>query len=490
MAAPPYSYGGGGQYRNAVLNQMQEDPYAPNDDYRYPTNPLQGRAPTGQGAAITSSVGALAPTVAKQFAPQVASSLVEGGVRGATSTLGSAAGPIGIGTEIVGSALKPKVQAATPSPYGDLTDQYSRREEGSGEGIAGGAVKWGGRGLQAGSYFGPVGTVVGGVGGALGGAIAGAFNKNAASAYSDFNRRDAEQAIREMYKTRGGRDVTPEELNRILVGAGTKPGDQFVGEKGLYSILQSLDQNFAQERIADPNAEAAQAVGASPRTAMPEGTAVARSALDGNDGAYGAPANTTAGTPADATTPPADATTPPAQDTTKWDTDGYAKPAYTAANPAKTAPPGWSNEKWNNPNHQTPKYVIGRILSQFPPRTENVDAAVAEINKAFPGTTRVSNGDIKVPGLGVIDVLQAADVGGKAWHFGTGGGKGSTKGKASSGSGSAGAPGITSYAGGYDSSGDVSGGSTIQDIIRRIQGISGGKKPGVLSARDAVLNQF
>jgi len=97
---------------------------------------------------------------------------------------------------------------------------------------------------------------------------------------------------------------------------------------------------------------------------------------------------------------------------------GYARPAYVAPKYAAHPMPGWDRAKWADPNHQTPKYVIGRILSGFKPRTENMDRVVAEIAKAYPGTRRTGSGDITIPGIGSTDILQAADVGGKGWRFG------------------------------------------------------------------------
>jgi len=107
-----------------------------------------------------------------------------------------------------------------------------------------------------------------------------------------------------------------------------------------------------------------------------------------------------------------------------WNTDNYPKPGWVAQNPAGHPMPGWDRAKWANPNHQTPKYVIGRILSQYAPRTENMDAVVAEIARAYPGTRRTGSGDITVPGIGSTDILRAADVGGKGWQFGGQGGGG------------------------------------------------------------------
>jgi len=151
------------------------------------------------------------------------------------------------------------------------------------------------------------------------------------------------------------------------------------------------------------------------------------------------------------------------------------------------APPGWNNDKWNDPNHQTPKYAVGRILSQFEPRTENMDAIVAEVAKAYPGTRRTGNGDITIPGVGSIDILQAADVGGKAWHWGAAGaGSGKDAGASKRGSGNSAA----NAAAGYDLGlgGDISSASNISGIMARLQQLSGGKgKAGIPSAYDAVL---
>ena len=160
------------------------------------------------------------------------------------------------------------------------------------------------------------------------------------------------------------------------------------------------------------------------------------------------------------------------------DTDNYARPQYTVA-ARGPAPPGYNQEKWANPLHQTPKYVVGRILQQFAPRTETVDAAVAEIAKAYPGAVRVGSGDVKIPGVGIMDILVGADVGGKRWHAGSAGGGGGAKG-AGGGKGG-GVPGITAY----DPS-DLTSSSALADIIKSIQGISGGGR-NLATNRDALM---
>jgi hypothetical protein len=169
----------------------------------------------------------------------------------------------------------------------------------------------------------------------------------------------------------------------------------------------------------------------------------------------------------------------------KWDTDGYAKPRMSRRPTAHRL--GWSREKWNNHAHQTPKYVVGRILSQFPPRTTSMEGAVAEIQKAFPGTTFNGKDKISIPGVGNnIDILQAAGVGGKAWRWGTndkaGGGKSGGKGVDTSGIQNA-----ADAARGYAEGGDIAGGSDIAKILARLGQLSGSNLGGVNSARDAVL---
>ena len=121
--------------------------------------------------------------------------------------------------------------------------------------------------------------------------------------------------------------------------------------------------------------------------------------------ANGQPATGTAGDPAQ-------------PDSTNWDTNGFAKPAFVVQGASRYAMPGWDNAKWNNPNHQSPKYVVGRMLSTLAPTTANMDAATALLAKAYPGTTRVGNGDVQIPGVGVVDILMGAGQGGRGWWWG------------------------------------------------------------------------
>jgi hypothetical protein len=100
-------------------------------------------------------------------------------------------------------------------------------------------------------------------------------------------------------------------------------------------------------------------------------------------------------------------------------TDGYPQPRLTQM-PQANAMPGWDNTKWKDPNHQTPKYVVGRLLQDIPPRTENMAMAMQRIQAAYPGARQIGPGDVSIPGVGSVDILQSAGAGGKAWQWGGG----------------------------------------------------------------------
>lgn len=97
-----------------------------------------------------------------------------------------------------------------------------------------------------------------------------------------------------------------------------------------------------------------------------------------------------------------------------YNTNGYAQPGYTAMKPGNVMP-GWDATKWADTNYQSPKYGIGRILSQYDPKQGLSDAAMAEIQKAYAGTTKTGDDTINVPGVGTIDVLTSPEHGGNWW---------------------------------------------------------------------------
>jgi hypothetical protein len=516
---PPYGYGGGSypqpgygypqNNRDAMLHALAQPD---NPNYSYPSGRIQG-TPTQTGKA---------------------NQIADTGVGLAWEGTGGAAGAgIGTATGLLADKLKPQGQAATASPYADLTDQYTRRMEGSGEGIAGGATKWGGRGAQLGlEVGGPVGAGIGGAVGAVAGAIGNAFTKNAKSAYSDFRTQDAVEAIKKMYQTRGGRLPTEQDIETILIGQGMDAADArqhtgYVGEKGLYSVLNSLDKNFAAERqrLVDqagggttpsgtgaapttpqpvaqlagtggnggtfpqgqspgPAGMAGRPAGAIPQNAAPGATPISENLPGAGGPPSGIPPSTpTPQTPAPPVVPDASqappATAPAPTLPANADTDGYAAPAYTVK-PTGPPPPGWDGKKWTDESHQTPKYVVGRILAQFAPTSQNMPQVLAEIQKAYPGTTLIGKDTINIPGVGKTDILRGADVGGKGWQW---------LGEHAQQAGAKGGGGDTSGAG-YNAGGDVAGANVIAQIIASLSGQAGGQMNGPVSSRDALLAQL
>jgi len=79
--------------------------------------------------------------------------------------------------------------------------------------------------------------------------------------------------------------------------------------------------------------------------------------------------------------------------------------------------PGWDAAKWADPNHQTPKYVVGRIVSQYGADDAGFAKAVAEIQKAYPGTTTDGKDKVTIPGVGTIDIRTEASSGGTGWAW-------------------------------------------------------------------------
>lgn len=91
-----------------------------------------------------------------------------------------------------------------------------------------------------------------------------------------------------------------------------------------------------------------------------------------------------------------------------------------AAGPARACLPGWDCCKWDDPKHQTPKYVVGRIIYAFPPTPAGLRQALPLINAVYPGTEILpGKGDkVRIPCVGVVDLVVAAGEGGKGWWWG------------------------------------------------------------------------
>lgn len=99
----------------------------------------------------------------------------------------------------------------------------------------------------------------------------------------------------------------------------------------------------------------------------------------------------------------------PARDTSKWNTDGYATPGYTAQNYGN-APAGFDRTKWADADHQTPKYVLGRITNSYAQNGRidkaGMEKAFGDIQKAYPGSTWSGKDKVTVPGVGTVDLVK------------------------------------------------------------------------------------
>lgn len=99
----------------------------------------------------------------------------------------------------------------------------------------------------------------------------------------------------------------------------------------------------------------------------------------------------------------------PARDTSKWNTDGYATPGYTAEK-FGDAPAGFDQTKWANADHQTPKYVLGRITNSYAQNGKidmaGMEKAFADIQKAYPGATWNGKDKVTIPGVGTSDLVK------------------------------------------------------------------------------------
>ena len=88
---------------------------------------------------------------------------------------------------------------------------------------------------------------------------------------------------------------------------------------------------------------------------------------------------------------------------------------------------GYDSTKLANENHKSAKYEVGRILQYYPNTPEGLKAALPEIQKLAPNAQIVGSKGDKVDFggyvdgkgniIGVVDVLEAAGLGGRAWQW-------------------------------------------------------------------------
>jgi hypothetical protein len=98
--------------------------------------------------------------------------------------------------------------------------------------VASGALK----GASMGSMVPGAGTIAGaGIG-----AIVGAATKHAKTAPNDVDVQTAVQVLTQVIQQQQGRSPNPGEIEQMLAGQGLKPGDRWVGELGLRSLINTL----------------------------------------------------------------------------------------------------------------------------------------------------------------------------------------------------------------------------------------------------------
>ncbi len=515
------------------------DPFARGGQVRQlPTNGTGEKLGNLAGSAAVNLAGRqVASNVASNAAQQAAGNLAATGVSaGAQSALrsaltsgasGAAAGAgISMATDALSNKLRVKEDMPTfGGPHGAITDEYGRRFEGTGGGTHANAVKYAGYGANP-----ALAAATGGLSiaaGALFGIGKAAATRNAKSAYTDFRVEDAADALRKGYQQYLGREASDDEVMGRLVGQGWNPNDgsRWVGEKNLFSQLDDIKASDEAKAYAARGGAAAPEAGAVPAAGAAQADPLGAGGVDPfSTGTQALQARLAA--PAQAATQPTATTdlqsraqtsqgdpatlariraemglggegpggitgraetagglvpegaAPTAVDSSAWNTDGYAAPAYTAAN-AGSVPDGWDATKWGDPNHQTPKYAVGRILSQFPPTVDGLAAAFPEIEKAYPGATFNGKDKLTIPGVGTVDVLKGASKGGEAWRWGADDG---AQQEAPANTGGNAGIGLT------DASGGPSNQQDVMALIAQLIGREGQKDAGGLT--QALMNQL
>ena len=325
---------------------------------------------SGGGAPLPSSpvvppnvISSGLPTTAPFNPPRHRNSTAWAGVKGAV--MGAPAGILGAGT---GAALGAGGAAAHNRGAGMMASGYDAQGNRTytptheNSGILGRAVKGG----NIGSTFGPLGAGVGAGIGALSGTRRGGTGPGSPEAYFPNGALDA-----------------------ALGGGG---GRNLFTEPGASSYTPPEEGGFTGGKTPGP-------------TEMDDDT---RRRIEG--GLTGIPPD---GVGTDtAPVPPTGGASVPAD----AHLDGYSAPKYTAP-AAGAVMPGWDATKWNDPAHQTPKYVVGRLVSQYGTDDASFAKAVADIQKAYPGTTTDGKDKVTIPGVGTIDIRTGASQGGTGWAW-------------------------------------------------------------------------
>lgn len=140
----------------------------------------------------------------------------------------------------------------------DLMAGYERRNEGAG-GFLSGAGKGAATGATIGSVVPGLGTIAGGAIGGIVGGIGGLFTKNAKTAATDFAVEDARDMLNRGYQQYLGRPASADEINSQLAGQGWNAGrgDRWVGEAGMRSMLDILQNSEEARRYAGTQSQPA-----------------------------------------------------------------------------------------------------------------------------------------------------------------------------------------------------------------------------------------
>jgi hypothetical protein len=102
--------------------------------------------------------------------------------------------------------------------------------------------------------------------------------------------------------------------------------------------------------------------------------------------------------------------------------NGVSSSSSRLNDPLPPCPPGWNQEKWVNLDHKTVKYTAGRVMARYSPsdwldQTKRdqilADFRASGLNPTAAGKDCVDFND----GAGLVDIVQAASAGGKAWQW-------------------------------------------------------------------------
>jgi hypothetical protein len=443
-----------GMQRQAVIDQLGTAPPPAGGAQTRPMMP--GAAPSSafaRGGQVKQLPGFDKNKLAETGASTAAN--VAGKIAG--NTAGGAAAGMGIGLATGAVADKLKVKEEMPTfggEFGHLTDDYGRRFEGTGGGIASNAVRYAGYGANPGLVAATGGLSI--AAGAIGGAIKGAVTKNAPSAYTDFRVEDAADAIQKGYQEYLGRPASEDEIRTHLTNVGwdEKDGDRWTGEKALYHILGTLKNSDEAKQFATRGAVVDQldsgGGGAAPydntpgsdigpTTTFGDGSVMATTNKQNEDTLARQPANTLrlTGTPAGAE-PTASRVAPGAV------REDGASPVASGAAPGgggRGTLEGFGGMMADGRSKldasDSPKYQVARILQNYPSTPEGLRQALPELQKLGLGDVAIGGSkgdkltfsdqtDPRFNGVTTFDVIRAAGNGGEAWQWDGGGGGGAT----------------------------------------------------------------